>query len=201
MIHAIRLYPLRLTLLFLLTSAVLMSARPAEAPVFEITREESTIKFDVEASVAIVGKFDKWDAKLTFKSPELSTGVLDIKIQAASVDTGNGMKNRKLKSKDFFDVEHNPLITFHSTTVEQTGPNTVAFDGDFTIRGVTKQQRLTLTLPRERTGVDTVNGTMAFDRKQFGMNSGIPFIKIADRVEVTVNLKAKRVSGARVNLK
>jgi polyisoprenoid-binding protein YceI len=201
MIHAIRLYPLRLTLLFLLTSAVLMSARPAEAPVFEITREESTIKFDVEASVAIVGKFDKWDAELTFTSPELSTGVLDIKIQAASVDTGNGMKNRKLKSKDFFDVENNPLITFHSTKVEQTGPNTVAFDGDFTIRGVTKQERLTLTLPRERTGVDTVNGTMAFDRKQFGMNSGIPFIKIADRVEVTVNLKAKRVSGARVNLK
>jgi polyisoprenoid-binding protein YceI len=201
MIHAIRLYPLRLTLLFLLTSAVLMSASPAEAPVFEITTEESTIKFDVEASVAIVGKFDKWDAKLTFTSPELSTGVLDIKIQAASVDTGNGMKNRKLKSKDFFDVEHNPLITFHSTKVEQTGPNTVAFDGDFTIRGVTKQERLTLTLPRERTGVDTVNGTMAFDRKQFGMNSGIPFIKIADRVEVTVNLKAKRVSGARVNLK
>ena len=192
---------MRLTLLFLLTSAVLMSASPAEDPVFEITTEESTIKFEVEASVAIVGKFDKWDAKLTFTSPELSTGVLDIKIQAASVDTGNGMKNRKLKSKDFFDVEHNPLITFHSTKVEQTGPNTVAFDGDFTIRGVTKQERLTLTLPRERTGVDTVNGTMAFDRKQFGMNSGIPFIKIADRVEVTVNLKAKRVSGARVNLK
>ena len=173
-----------------------MSASPAEDPVFKITTEESTIKFDVEASVAIVGKFDKWDAKLTFTSPELSTGVLDIKIQAASVDTGNAIKNRKLKSKDFFDVEHNPLITFHSTKVEQTGPNTVAFDGDFTIRGVTKQERLTLTLPRERTGVDTVNGTMAFDRKQFGMNSGIPFIKIADRVEVTVNLKAQRVSGA-----
>jgi polyisoprenoid-binding protein YceI len=192
---------MRLTLLSLLTSAVLVSASLAEAPVFEITTEESTIKFDVEASVAIVGKFDKWDAKLTFTSPELSTGVLDIKIQAASVDTGNAMKNRTLKSKDFFDVEHNPLITFHSTKVEQTGPNTVAFDGNFTIRGVTKQERLTLTLPRERTGVDTVNGTMAFDRKQFGMNSGIPFIKIADRVEVTVNLKAKRVSGARVNLK
>ncbi len=36
---------------------------------------------------------------------------------------------------------------------------------------------------------------MAFDRKQFGMNSGIPFIKIADRVEVTVDLKGKRTSG------
>ena len=42
---------------------------------------------------------------------------------------------------------------------------------------------------------------MAFDRKEYGMTSGIPFIKIADRVEVTVNLKAKRVSGPPVELK
>jgi hypothetical protein len=36
---------------------------------------------------------------------------------------------------------------------------------------------------------------MAFDRKDYGMNSGIPFIKIANRVEVGVNLKWKRISG------
>ena len=42
---------------------------------------------------------------------------------------------------------------------------------------------------------------MAFDRKEYGMNSGIPFIKIADRVEVSVNLKATRVSGPPVALK
>jgi len=159
------------------------------------------MKFDVEASVAIIGKFDKWDATLTFTSPELSTGVFDIKIQAGSVDTGSGMKNGKLKGKNFFDVEHNPLITFHSTKVEQTGPNTVAFEGDFTIRGVTKKETLTFTVPTDRKGVGTVKGTMAFDRKQYGMNSGIPFIKIADRVEVTVDLTGKRISGPPVDLK
>ena len=37
---------------------------------------------------------------------------------------------------------------------------------------------------------------MAFDRKEFGMNSGIPFIRIADRVEVTIDFKVKRVSGS-----
>ena len=94
-----------------------------------ITPGESTIKFDVEASVAIRGKFDKWDATITMTSPELSTAVLDIKIQAATVDTGSGTKDGKLKSKDFFDVEHNPLITFHSTKVEQTGPDTIVFNG------------------------------------------------------------------------
>jgi polyisoprenoid-binding protein YceI len=161
----------------------------------------STVKFDVEASVAIVGKFDKWDATLTFTSPELSTAVLDIKIQAATVDTGSGMKNGKLKGKDFFDVEKNPLITFHSTKAIQTGPDAIEFDGDFTIRGVTKQEKLTFTITGKGTGSGTLNGTMAFDRKQYGMNSGIPFIKIADRVEVTVNLKGKRVSGPPVALK
>ena len=42
---------------------------------------------------------------------------------------------------------------------------------------------------------------MAFDRKEFGMNSGIPFIKIADRVEVDVALEVNRVSGPPVVFK
>ena len=52
-----------------------------------------------------------------------------------------------------------------------------------------------MNLTGKGTGHGEVTGTMAFDRKEFGMNSGIPFIKIADRVEVTVDLKADRVSG------
>jgi polyisoprenoid-binding protein YceI len=192
---------MRFAVLCLCASAALSAASPVEAPVFVITPTESTIKFDVEASVAIEGKFDKWDAALTFTSPDLSTAVLDIKIQAASVDTGSGMKNGKLKGKNFFDVERNPLITFHSTKAVQTGPDTIEFDGDFTIRGVTKQEKLIFTITGKGTGSGTIAGTMAFDRKQYGMNSGIPFIKIADRVEVSVHLNGKRVSGPPVNLK
>jgi polyisoprenoid-binding protein YceI len=186
---------MKLTIVFLLASVVFPAVTPAQAPVFEFTRVESAMKFDVEASVAIVGKFEKWDATVTFTSPKLSTAVLDIRIQAATVDTGSGMKNGKLKSKDFFDVDNNPLITFHSTKVEQTGPDTVVFDGDFTIRGVTKQEKLTFAISGKGTGTGTVKGTMAFDRKDYGMNKGIPLVKIADRVEVSVDLKGKRVSG------
>jgi polyisoprenoid-binding protein YceI len=45
------------------------------------------------------------------------------------------------------------------------------------------------------TGSGTIKGTMAFDRKDYGMNKGIPFVTIANRVEVSVALKGKRVSG------
>jgi len=51
------------------------------------------------------------------------------------------------------------------------------------------------------TGSGTIAGTTVFDRKDYGMNSGIPFIKIADRVEVRANLIADRVSGPPLILK
>jgi polyisoprenoid-binding protein YceI len=193
-------YPALLPLLA--AAAFLPSLAQAQAPVFTISPQpQSTIKFSVKASVAIEGTFDKWDATLTFASPDVTTGVLDIKIQAASVNTGSGMKNDKLKGKDFFDAEHNPLITYKSTKIVQTGPTTFDVPGTFTIRGVSKPETLTLTVSGAGTGAGAITGTMAFDRKDYGMNSGIPFIKIADRVEVNIDLHAKRISGPPVNLK
>jgi len=182
--------------LCLLAFAVLPPASGAQdVPVSEIIPVESTIKFGVDASVSIKGTFTKWDATLTYTAPQVESGVLEIKIYADSVDTGSGMKNGKLKGKDFFNSKENPYITFKSTKVTQTGPDTFELDGDFTIRGVTRKEKLELKTIGRGTGSVTANGTMAFDRKEYGMNSGIPFIKIANRVEVTVALKARHVSG------
>jgi polyisoprenoid-binding protein YceI len=192
---------MRLTILCVIASALLPSLSRAQAPVFAITPEDSTVNFSVKASVAIEGKFEKWDATLTFTSPDVTTGVLDVKIQAATVNTGSGMKDDKLRGKDFFDVKQDPLITFHSSKVVQTGPTTFDVPGTFTIRGVSKPETLTLIVSGKGTGTGEIKGTMAFDRKEFGMNSGIPFIKIADRVEVTVDLHGKRVSGPPLTFK
>jgi polyisoprenoid-binding protein YceI len=192
---------MRLSVISLLASALLPSLAQAQAPVFAITTEESSVRFFVKSSVAIEGKFDKWSATLTFTSPDVATGVLDIKIQAATVDTGSGFKDDKLKSKDFFDVQQDPFITFKSTKIVRTGPNTYAVQGSFTIRGVTKADTLTLTVDPEGKASGEIKGSMAFDRRDYGMNSGIPFIRIADRVEVTIALQAKRVSGPPVIFK
>jgi polyisoprenoid-binding protein YceI len=185
----------QLAVFCLVAFAAFPSLSRAQAPVFEIMPADSKITFYIKSSVALEGTFDKWDAPLTFTSPDVTTGVLDIKIQADSVNTGSGMKNDKIKGKDFFDVEHDPLITFHSDKIVQTGPTTFDVPGTFTIRGVSKPETLTFTVTGKGTGSGEIKGTMAFDRKDYGMNKGIPFVKIADRVEVTVNLKGKRVSG------
>ena len=188
-------------LLTILLSPLMQAQAPAEVPVFKITPEDSSIKFGVKASVSIEGTFDKWDATLVFTSTDPTTGVLDVKIQADSVNTGSGFKDDKLKGKDFFDAKKDPYITFKSTKVVQTGPNTFEVDGNFTIRGVTRAEKLTLTASGEGTGSGTIVGTMAFDRKEYGMNSGIPFIRIADRVEVSVDLKVKRTGGPPLGFK
>jgi len=193
---------MRLAILCLLTFAVFPSVSKAQAaPVFEITPVASWIKFDVKASVNIAGKFDKWDASLKFASPDETTGVLEIKIQADSVDTGSSMKNGKLKGKDFFDVENNPVITFKSTKVVRTGLDTYEVDGDFTIRGVSNPEKLTLVVSGKGTGSGEIKGKMVFNRRDYGMNKGIPFIRIADHVEVNFHLEAKRVSGPPLLLK
>jgi polyisoprenoid-binding protein YceI len=191
---------MRLAALYLLAFVMLPSLSQAQAPVFVIAQDESSVKFSVKATVALEGNFEKWDATLTFTSPNLATGVLDIKIQAASVNTGSGMKNDKLKSEDFFNVKKDPLITFLSKKIVKTGVDTFDVQGDFTIRGVSKPVTLALKIYTEGAGSGDIKGTMFFDRKDYGMDSGIPFIRIADRVEVTVDLKARRVSGPRVVL-
>ncbi len=63
---------MRLAIFCLVVSAVLPSLNraqtAADVPVFAFTRDESLVKFSVQASVALEGKFDKWDATLTYPS-------------------------------------------------------------------------------------------------------------------------------------
>jgi polyisoprenoid-binding protein YceI len=74
-------------------------------------------------------------------------------------------------------------------------PYTFDVPGTFTLRGISKAESLTLTVNKadERSG--KIDGTLAIDRRDFGMNGNIPFVKIGDRVDVNIALDAKRVSG------
>lgn len=189
---------MRSAILCLLAFLLLPPVGHAQAPVFAVIPAESSIRFSVKSSVALHGKFDQWSAALEFPSADVTSGVLHLKIDAATVDTGSGMKNNKLKGKDFFDVEHYPEISFQSTKVVQTSPTTFEVDGNFTIRGVSRIEKLNLTIPRNRTGEDAIQGVLIFNRKHYGMNKGIPFVRIEDYVDVRISLKVHQVGGERL---
>jgi polyisoprenoid-binding protein YceI len=71
---------------------------------------------------------------------------LEVRIDAASVDTNLTDRDKHLRSPDFFDVGLHPAITYRSSAVRRAGPNAYEIDGELTLRGVTKPVRFTATV-------------------------------------------------------
>jgi polyisoprenoid-binding protein YceI len=180
-----------------LAAAALAPAALAQIPTFQVVAPDSKIGFHVEASVSLTGVFEKWVATLKFTTPYVESGVLDIIVDAASVKSGSSLKDNKLRGEDFFNVKQDPEIRFHSTRITNTARDSYRVAGDFTIRGYTKDESLTITYSPDQPDEGRILGQMVFDRKQYGMTHGIPLVHIADRVEVNVDLKIHRTSGPR----
>jgi polyisoprenoid-binding protein YceI len=53
------------------------------------------------------------------------------------IDTGEENRDGHLKWPEFFDVERNPTISFHSTATEATADGQVKPSGEITITGLT----------------------------------------------------------------
>ncbi len=62
----------------------------------------------------------------------------EIRIGAASIDTGVGPRDAHLRSADFLDAENHPDILVRTTAIEPRGDNRYAVTADVTIRGVTR---------------------------------------------------------------
>ncbi|HEX3469715.1 MAG TPA: YceI family protein [Silvibacterium sp.] len=183
---------MRLPVICLAVSALLCLPCRAQVPVFHVTPVQSSIRFNVNSSKPITGDFDKWNATLTFTSRDATSGVLNVDIQAASVHTANGKDDDKLKSKDLLNVQENPVISFKSTKIVQTGKTTFDVVGMFTMRGVSKPATLNLVIADQSKTSGYVQGTLSFDRRDYGMTSSG---RSDNSVEVDLNLKVEQVSG------
>ena len=144
------------------------------------------------SSSPLTGNFDKWNATLTFASRDPTSAVLQLEIQTASVHSRNSKNDDELKSKDLLNVAQDPVISFKTNKVVQTGKTTYDIVGTFTMRGVSKPATLNLVIADQGGGSGYVQGTVPFDLKDYGVTSSR---KIDERGEVDLNLKTKQVSG------
>jgi polyisoprenoid-binding protein YceI len=69
----------------------------------------------------------------------VENSVVEVTLQAGSVDTGNSDRDTHLRSKDFLHTEAFPEITFRSKGLRPLAEDRWAMDGEITIRGVTRQ--------------------------------------------------------------
>jgi polyisoprenoid-binding protein YceI len=84
------------------------------------------------------GIFQELEGTILFDENDLEASRFDMVVQAASISTGNGMKNKHAKSKNWFDVEQFPLITFQSSKITKIG-DAFQVTGTLTIRDVAKE--------------------------------------------------------------
>lgn len=107
---------------------------------FQIDTSHSHIEFSVRHMMVSKarGTFDKWGGTVALNEADPSATVVDVTIEAGSINTKDAQRDGHLKSADFLDAEKFPTVTFKSTKVEVTDKKSAKLYGDLTIRDVTK---------------------------------------------------------------
>jgi polyisoprenoid-binding protein YceI len=130
------------------------------------------------------------------QAPEIAR--VELRIKAASIDTGDAKRDGHLRSPDFLDAEKYPEITFKSTTIERKGNNDWLARGNLTIRDVTKPVEVKVeTLGvvddpyvKQRVGFDA---TARFDRREWGLvwNMSVPSgLLVGEQVKIEFSVEA-----------
>ncbi len=131
----------------------------------------------------VKGRFGGVSGTIGFEPGAPERAALEVRIDAATIDTRTDQRDQHLRSPDFLDVERYPAIVFNLTRVE--GAIAAAGDrfrviGDLTIRGVTKPVTLEATFEgggRDPWGNERVgfSATGQVDRREFGLvwNQGL----------------------------
>jgi polyisoprenoid-binding protein YceI len=144
----------------------------------------------------VKGSFKEFTGKLVMDGDKLKEATATIQVQ--SIDTGIAQRDNHLRTADFFAATNYPTITFKTKRVEENGGEVVMI-ADFTMRGVTKELRLPVTLskPIKDPWGNTRIGLEAktkLNRKDYGMKyndlleTGIP--AVGDEIEIDINGEA-----------
>ncbi|MET8031730.1 YceI family protein [Streptomyces sp. NPDC005345] len=146
---------------------------------------------------SVHGRFTDFAGRFEIAPDDVATSRVEATISAASIDTGNGMRDGHLKSPDFLDVEKYPHITYRSTGVTPAGSDRWTVHGELTMHGVVRP--VDLALAYLGTGADPWGGTRAafratveLRREDFAMNynqvvqAGISAIGTTLKVELDI---------------
>jgi polyisoprenoid-binding protein YceI len=180
-----------LTLVVAFISEVVLSANAADT--FKVDPVHSFVLFSVQhlGIANTYGRFDDISGIVVFDKDNPSKSSVELSVQVESLDTHNSIRDRSVKSPDFFDAKQFPTMTFKSTKVEGSG-DTFKVSGDLTIHGVTKPLTVDFRKGGEGKGVfGEMRGGgethFTIRRSDFGMN--FQQGAVGDEVNITLSLE------------
>ncbi len=164
-------------LLLLLAGILVGAAVPAQAVEYAFDKAHTHIGFSVKHILGMVpGEFRDYDGAFSFDEKKPEAANVKIVIKSDSINTDNEMRDKHLRSPDFFDTEKFPDLTFvgKKNRKIEGSENKYALVGDLTLHGVTKP----VTLNVEYLGSDSMMGAKMvgfsaatrLDRRDFGLS-------------------------------
>jgi polyisoprenoid-binding protein YceI len=170
---------------------------------WEIDSVHSAVRFTVRHMVIakVHGQFTKGSGTLELDPQNLAAAKVEVKIDAASIDTRDAQRDGHLRSADFLDVDKYPAIEFRSTRIEDAGAKKYKVRGDLTIHGVKREVVLDTVFggqAKDPWGGQRVGfeATTKIERKDFGLqwNTALEAggVLVGDTVDVTLEIEAKK---------
>ena len=145
------------------------------------------------------GQFKGVTGTVNWDDQDIGNSVVDVTIDANTVDTGEPKRDADLKSANFFDVAHYPTITFKSTKIERISAAKMKVAGNLTIRGITKPVVLDVEGPsgavKDPWGNTRValNATTTVNRMDYGVKWNAKMdgggIVVGDDVNINIDLE------------
>lgn len=181
----------RLALGALLLAMLGTLAAPAAGPLrFRIQPEASEISFRATSRLMNAeGHFGRFSGDVLADPNSPAGARITLTIDAASLDTGIQMRDKHLRSADFFDIERFPTITFQSVRVEAAGRRTTVL-GRLSLHGVTRE----IAVPVDVQITDTAlvaTGEFIVNRGDYAMNYNSLLNPIGNEVRVAFTFRAR----------
>jgi len=107
----------------------------------------STVSFTVTYLTIseVEGTFKAYSGTLQSSATDFEDAAIEFSVDVNSINTDNDMRDKHLKSDDFFNAEKYPLMTFKSTTWKKVEGKNSLLEGELTIRDVTKPVKFNVT--------------------------------------------------------
>lgn len=138
----------------------------------------------------VAGLFKNFDVTATAGRADFSDAVFELKAETGSINTEVEMRDKHLKSADFFEVEQYPDMTFKSSSIKRVSPNHYKLSGNLTMHGVTKPVSMNLwyrgttenPMSKKPTAGFQLTGTVK--RSDFGIGPKFPAPMLSDDVMI-----------------
>lgn len=147
----------------------------------------------------IRGVFNKFEGHIEAPDENLDNANISFNAEVNSIDTRHGDRNGHLLSKDFFDAENFPKISFVSTSVKRI-KNKLQVKGNLTIKDVTKPIEFEANVNGTNKGIEGKNVT-GFDfttkinRQDFGVTWNAILetggVLISDDIDIEIFIEAQ----------